>query len=97
MGLWERMYLGMFARGEGGGVSLGEGRRGFGFPGGGVVGEIDAGQTGRGLVGCSKGEVVGGPPLARVFGKNVSCSDVMLHALRRAGARIRLTRSMHTN
>jgi len=87
----------MFARGEGEGVSLGEGRRGIGLSGGGTVGEIDAGQGGRGLVGCSEGEVGGGPPLARAVGKNVSCSPVMWQALRRAGARIRLMRSMHTN
>jgi hypothetical protein len=70
MGLWGRMYLGMVKRGEDGGVSLGGGLRGLGFPVGGVFGEIDAGQTGNDLVGCSEGGVAGSPPLARVFGKN---------------------------
>ena len=43
MSLWGRMSLGMVARGEDGGVSLGESLRGFGYPVGGVFGEIDAG------------------------------------------------------
>ena len=62
-----------------------------------MVGEIDAGQTRRGLVGCSEGEMAGGPPLARAFGKNVSCYAVMWQAPRRIGARIRLMRPIHTN
>ena len=74
----------MFARGAGEGVSLGEGRRCF------------AGRTGKGLVGSAEGEVVGGPLLACVFGKNVSCSADMWQVLRRAGARIRSMRSIHT-
>ncbi len=49
------MYLGMAARGEEGGVSLGEGLRGLGFPVGVVCGEIDVGQTRKGLVVCSGG------------------------------------------
>jgi len=77
MGLWGRVYLGMCARGVGEGVFLDEGRRGFGIPGGGVVGEISAGQTGKGLVGRAEGEVVGGPLLARVFGKHIRCSADM--------------------
>ncbi len=48
-------------------------------------------------MGCSEREVAGGPPLSRAFGKSVSCSAFMWHALRRAGARIRLMRFMHTN
>jgi len=55
MGLWGSMYLGIVARGEGGGVSLGEGIGGLGFFVGGVCGGMDDGQTGRGLVGCSEG------------------------------------------
>ena len=91
------MYLGLFASGAGEGVSLGEGRGMFVALGGGVVGETDAGQTGKGREGSVEGEVSGGPPLARVFGKNVSCSSHMLQVPRRARARIRLMRSMHTN
>jgi len=87
----------MCARGVGEGVSLDEGRRGFGIPGGGVVGEISAGHTGKGLVGRSEEKVVGGAPLARVFERSVSCSVYMWQVLRRAGPRIRLMRSMHTN
>jgi len=97
MGLWGRVYLGMRAREVGEGVSLDEGRRGFGFPGGRVVGEISAGQTREGLVGRVEGEVVGGPLLVRIFGKNIICSADMWQVLRRAGARIRLMRSIHTN
>ena len=72
MGLWGRFYLGTFARGAGEEAFLGEGRSGFGFPGSGVVGEIDAGHTRKGLVGCAEGEMAGSPLLDRVFGKNVS-------------------------
>ena len=78
----------MCARGVGEGVSLDEGRRGSGFPGGGVVGEISARQTGKVLVGRAEGEMVGGPLLVRVFGKNISCSADTWQVLRRAGARI---------
>ena len=88
----------MFARGSGGGgVSLGEGRRSFGFPEGGVAGEIDAGQAGKGHLVIDEGEVAGGPLIARVFGKNCSCSIDMWQVLRRAGVRIQLMRSMHAN
>ena len=45
----------MDARGEDGGVSLGEGRRGDGCPVGGVCGEFHAVQIGKGLVICSGG------------------------------------------
>jgi hypothetical protein len=56
MGLWGRMYLiRMDTRGEEGGMSLGEGLRGLGVPVGGVCREIDVGQIGKGLVGCSEG------------------------------------------
>ena len=86
----------MCARGVGEGLSLDQGRRVFGFPGAGVVGEIiNAGQTGKGLVGCAEGEVVVGPLLVRVFGKNITCSTNMWQVLQRAGARIWLMRSMH--
>ena len=74
-----------------------DGRRMFVAPGGGVVGETDVGQTGRGRVGRAKGEVFGGPPRARELGKNVSCSSDIWQVPRRAGARNRLMRSMHTN
>jgi hypothetical protein len=87
----------MFASGADEGVSLVEGRRVFVALGGGVVGETDAGQTGKGRVGGAEGEVSGGPPLAREFGKNVSCSSDIWQVPRRAGARNRLMRSMHTN
>jgi hypothetical protein len=65
--------------------------------GGGVVGETDVGHTGKGRVGRAKGEVSGGPPLAREFGKNVSCSFDIWQVPRRPRARNRLMRSMHTN
>ena len=74
-GLWGRVYLGMFASGAGEGMSLAEGRRAFVALGGGVVGETDVGPTGKGRVGRAEGEVFGGPPRAREFGKNVSCSS----------------------
>ena len=78
MGLWGRVYLGMFASGAGGrGVSLVEGIRVIVALGGGVVRETDVGQTGRGRIGRAEGEVFGGPPRAREFRKNVSCfSDI---------------------
>jgi hypothetical protein len=57
MGLRGRMYPGMVARGGDEGLSLGEGLGGLGFPVGGVCGEIDAGQTGKGLVCYSEGGV----------------------------------------
>ena len=78
-------------------MSFGGGREGLGIPVGGVRGEIDAGQNGKGLVGRSAGGVAGSPPLALVFGKNLSCSADMWQALSRAGARIWLMRSMLTN
>ena len=62
-----------------------------------MVGEISAGQTRQGLVGRSEGEVVGGPPLALVFGTNVCCSVDMWQVLRRAGPMIRMMRSMNMN
>ena len=76
---------------------MAEGRRVFVALGGGVVGETDAGQTGRGRVGRAKGEVFGGPPRALEFGKNVSCSYDIWQVPRRAWARNRLMRFMHTN
>ena len=92
-----RVYLGMFASGAGEGVSLVEDLRVLVAIGGRVVGEADAVQTGKGRVGRAEGEVSGGPPLAREFGKNVSCSSDIWHVPRRAGARNRLMRSMHTS
>jgi hypothetical protein len=68
------MYLGMVARGEDEGVSLGEGLGGRGFPVGRVCGGIDAGQTGKDLVGCFEGVVKGRPPFVLMFRKNLSCS-----------------------
>ena len=65
--------------------------------GGGVVGETDVGQTSKDRVGRAEGEVSGGPPSAREFGKNVSCSSDIWQVPRRAWARNRLMRSMHTN
>ena len=50
MGLWGRMYLGMSVR-----AGFGGGLEGLGFPVSGVRGEIDAGQTEKGLIGCSTG------------------------------------------
>ena len=63
--------------GVGRGVSFGGGREGLGIPVGGVRGEIDAGQNGKGLVGRSAGGVAGSHPLSLVFGKNLSCSADM--------------------
>ena len=74
MGLWERMNLGMFAWALEEGVSCGRNLEGLGIPVGGVRGEIDAGHTGKGLAGRSAKGVGGSPPLALVFGKNLSCS-----------------------
>ncbi len=62
-----------------------------------MVGEIDIGQTGKGLVGRAEGEVLGGPPRVLELGKNVSCSSDIWQVPRKAGARNRLMRSMHTN
>ena len=64
---------------------------------GGVVGETVAGQVGKGRMGCAEGVVCGGPPLGRGFGKNVSRSSDIWQVSRRAGARNRRMRSMHTN
>ena len=63
----------------------------------GVVGETVVGQVGKGRMGCAEGVVWGGPPLDRGFGKNVSCSFDIWQVSRRAGARNRRMRSMHTN
>ncbi len=75
---------------------MGEGVVGPRFPVGGVRGEIDAGHIGKGLVSRSEGGVEGRPPLARGFGKDLSCSVAMLQTLRRAGAHIWLMRSIFT-
>jgi len=87
----------MFASGAGEGVSSFEGRRMFAAFGGGVVGETDVGQAGKGRIDSAEREMYGGPPRARELGKNVSCSSDILQVPRRAGARNRLIRSMHTN
>ena len=64
MGLWGKMYLRIVAREKGEGITLGLG--GLGLPAGGVCGEIDAGQNGKRLVGCSEGRGGAGRfPLAR--------------------------------
>ena len=97
MGLWGRVYLEMFVSMAGEGVSSSEGRRVFVALSGGVVGETDDGQTGKGRLGRAEGEVSGDPPLTREFGKNVSCSSDMWKVPRRSRARNRLMRSMHTN
>ena len=83
MGLRGSMYVGGSVRGgfggglEGRGGSLGGGR-----------GDMAAGQTGKGLMGRSAGRVKGCPFVFLVFGKNLSCSIVMLHAMQRAGPSI---------
>ena len=64
---------------------------------GGVVGETDDEQAGKGRIGSTEREVYGGPPRALEFGKNVSCSSDIWQVPGRAGARNRLMRSMHTN
>ena len=96
--LWVRMYLENVAMGEDEGAFLNEVLGGLGLPVGGMVGESDDGQTEKGLVGCSEGGgVAGRPPLALVFGRNFRCSAVMWQTMRRAEARTKLMRSMHTN
>ena len=52
MGLWGRMYLGMFAR-----AGFGGGLEGLGGSMGGVRGDMAAGQSGKGLMGRSAGGV----------------------------------------
>ena len=52
------------------GASVGAGRGGLGRPAGGVLGEMGAGQVGRGLVCWIGGGVFGRPREALVFGKN---------------------------
>ena len=53
-------------------MSLFVGRRVFMARGEGVVRETANGQTGKGRVCMGEGEVFGGPPHVREFGKNVS-------------------------
>jgi len=65
--------------------------------GGGVVGETDDGNAGKGHVGRTEVVVFRGHPRVREFGKNVSCSANIWQVPRRAGARNRLIHSMHTN
>ena len=57
MGLRGRIYLGMFVRVWGEGVSFSGCLKDFGIPNGGVRGDMAAGQTGKGLVGRSAGGV----------------------------------------
>ncbi len=54
-------------------ASVGADRGGLGRPAGGVIGEIVAGQVGRGRVCCIGGGVIDRPLVVLVFGKNLSC------------------------
>jgi hypothetical protein len=82
------VYVGRDAREGSAGASVGVGRGGLGRHAGGVLGEMVAGQIGRGLVRCIGGGVIGRPLVALVFGKNLSCSAVIWQKYWRAGAKI---------
>ena len=69
MGLWGRMYLGVFVR-----ASVGGGLEGRGASMGGVRGDKVTGKAGRGIVGRSVGGMKGCPLISRVSGKNLSWS-----------------------
>ena len=70
------VYVGREVSKGSAGASLGVGRGGLGLPAGGVIGEIVAGQVGRGRVCCIGGGVIERPLVVLVFGKNLSCSAV---------------------
>ncbi len=87
----------MCARGDNEESSLVGGLGGTGFPLGGVLGEIIAGQTGMGLAGVSEGKVAGLPALGVVFGKNLIRGVVIWQTLQSDGARIWVMRSSPKN
>ncbi len=91
------VYFGRAAREGSAGASVGAGRGGLGRPAGGVLGEMGAGQVGRGLVCCIGGGVFGRPREALVFGKKISCFAFIWPTCWRAGARMCVMRFVLTN
>ncbi len=64
------VYVGKDVSEGSAGASEGVGRGGLGLPAGGVIGEIVAGQIGRGLVWCIGGVVIDRHLVVLEFGKN---------------------------
>ncbi len=91
------VYVGRIVREGSAGASVGVGLGGLGRPIGGVIGEMVAGQIGRGIVCCIGGGVIDRPLLVLVFGKNLSCSAVSWQTCWRAGAKMCVMRSVLTN
>ena len=91
------MYVGRDVREGSSGASVGSGRGGLGRPAGGVLGEMVAGQIGRGLVCFIGGGVIGRPREALVFGKKISCSAFIWQTCWNTGARMCVMRYVLTN
>ena len=91
------VYVGREVSEGSAGASLGVGRGGLGRHAGGVIGDMVAGQVGRGRVCCIGGGVIEYPLVVLVFGKNLSCSAVSWQTCWRAGAKICVMRYVFTN
>ncbi len=91
------VYVGKDVSEGSAGASVGVGRGGLGRPAGGVIGEIVAGQVGRGLVCCIGGGVIDRLLMVLVFGKNLSCYAVSWQTCWRAGANMCVMRCVIKN